>query len=893
MRWIYKLPARLRSLLGRLRAEQELDEELEFHIERRMEAEIARGVPPDEARYAAMRAVGNTSVVKEEVRDAWGWTLVNSMLQEIRYALRVLARSPGFTAVAIATLALGIAASTAMFTIVDTVVLKPLSYRDSGSLVALWERIPNLGPEPTGPNPRHVDIWRKGASSFRDIALLRQSTVGLTRGTDHPQIAGAVVASPNLFDVLQVTPLIGRTFAAGDDVEGREMVVILTYGVWQSLFAGDPDVVGKTVRIGDIPREVIGVLPADFHFPNRNSLRAFQTKQALTDVPEPGLFLPAVFKLDQFSWNGEYGNWIALARLKAGVSLQQAQAELDTLQKRVIEQIPAAQIDRDRTPIPAEIQPLQEAIVGRSRRILWFLMAAVGGLMLMACVNLANTQLARTYWRMREASVRLALGAPGWRLVWQSLVENVVIAAVAGAAGIALAHFGLEMFRRNTPLDLPRLTEVQLNPTVLLFALALTLGATLLVSVLPALYVLRSDPQAALQHGNHRALGRQRRGVQSWLVGVQVFGCTVLLLATGLFSRNLLQLSGQEMGFEARQAAFAHVSLTLPLYGPAKSRAGFIDAVLENVRAIPGVDSAGFISAAPLEGETWIESLQRVDRRAERDTVINLRWASGGYFETMRHRLVAGRFLEDRDREGKGAVITEGVARTLWPGESAVGGKVEVQGREYTVVGVVADARTASLKTPPPRVAYIHFAERAPAILFFVARGKQTAETLASDLRQAIWKHAPSATIVRTRTLEGQVRNSLGAERFQTGVITAFGVAALLIAMLGIYGVLSYTVATRKQEIGLRMAIGATPQGIYRLTFAEIAVPVVAGLAAGLVAILAAARVIGSMLDGMEGVHPAVAAGVAAVFLTCAALAGYVPARQAASVDPIQALRCD
>ena len=274
-----------------------------------------------------------------------GWNDVNTSLQELRHAMRLLRRSPGFTVTVILTLALGIGASTAMFTIVDSTVLKPLSYRDSGALVALWERLLFLDSQLVGPNPRHVDVWKKRATSFQGVALVQQAAIGLTQGADHPQLVGTVMASLNLFEILQVTPLLGRPFVPDDAVEGRDRVVILTYSLWQSLFAGDPRIIGRSVRIGDVPREVIGVLPQSFHFPNRNALRPFQSKQPFSGVPEPSVFVPAAVDPSQFSWNGDYGNWIALARLRPGLGIKEAQAELTAIQSQVVEEIPAGQRD--------------------------------------------------------------------------------------------------------------------------------------------------------------------------------------------------------------------------------------------------------------------------------------------------------------------------------------------------------------------------------------------------------------------------------------------------------------------------------------------------------------------------------------------------------------------
>ncbi len=867
----------------RKQRESDLDRELRAHLA--LEAE-ERGDA-----YAARRALGNAGLIKEEVRQMWGWTWLECLGQDLRYALRTRRKSAGFAATAVLTLALGVGASTAVFTVVDSVVLKPLAYRDSGDLVAAWERFPVISPDPVGPNPRHADLWQKRATAFTGLTLLRQGTSGLILDSDHPRLVGTVTATPNLFEVLKVAPMLGRKFVPEDGVEGRDNVAILTYGAWQGLFQGDPNVIGKTVRLGDTSRQVVGVLPAGFHFPNANSLRASRSKQAASSVPEPAFFLPAAIDFSQYGWAGDFGNWIALARLKPGSSATQAEAQLNAIEAQIFEEMPARErYDRLRA-LRAYVEPMQEAVVGGSKMGLWLLMAAVLGLMLIACVNLANAQLGRALSRHREAAVRAALGAAKWRLVWNALAENLVLAAVGGGAGIGLAAAGIGFFRRYSPLDLPRLSEVHINVAVLLFSLALTFGASLLFGVVPALKLLRTDPQASLQQSGTRSLGsRQSRRLRTWLIAAQVFGCTVLLLVTGLFSESLLHLLRQDKGFETGQVTVAEVNLPRNTYSANQRRIQFVDAVLENLRAIPGVESAGFISAMPLEGETWIEGVRRVDRPSQ-ESLINLRWVSPGYFETTRQKLIAGRFIDGSDGAPRGAIVSEALAKALWQDGSAIGGQIVTEGRTFTVVGVVADSRNTSLKSPPARTAYVHYQDRPPYTPVFMARGAQPPEAFASSVRQAIWKYAPDMTISRVKTLDSQMSDSLATERFQTLVLISFGTAALLLAMLGIYGVVNYSSITRRQEIGVRMALGATRGKVYRLILGEAGIPVFLGLGGGLVASTLAARAIQKLLYGIEGVDPLLMLMVAAFFVAAAIAAAYLPARRAARVDPMEALR--
>jgi len=457
-----------------------------------------------------------------------------------------------------------------------------------------------------------------------------------------------------------------------------------------------------------------------------------------------------------------------------------------------------------------------------------------------------------------------------------------------------LAAAGLALFRRHAPIDLPRLSEVHLNLTVLLFSAGLAIAASLLFGVAPAVKLTSTDPQASLhEHSTRTAGSRSGQQLRAWLIGVQVFGCSLLLLVTGLFAKSLLHLLHQDKGFDTERVAIAEVSLPPRVTMEDRDRIAFNDAVLENLRQTPGVESAGMVSAMPLEGETWIEFLRRADRPNQETPMVNARWVSAGYFETTRQRLVAGRFFEERDRDRDNVVISESEAKVLWGGESPIGSRVNLMGRAFTVIGVAADSHSTSLKLAPTRLAFVYYTYRTPYSSFFVARSTGAPESLLSGMRQAIWKYAPDATVARVKTLDAHMSDSLAPERFQTLVLAAFGAAALLLAMLGIYGVLSYSVATRKQEIGVRMALGASRASVYAMTLRQAGAPVLIGLVAGLAAALEAGRLIQKLLYGVQAEDPAVMAMVAGLFLSAAAAAAFLPARRAASLDPMDALRTE
>lgn len=873
--------------------EQDLEREIRSDLELETEEQEANGLSPQDARYAARRAFGNVTWVKEEVRVMWGWTLWETIFRELRYAARTLRKSPGFAATAFLTLALGIGASTAVFTVVDSVLLKPLAFHESGRLVACWERLRSLGDDATGPNSRHVEVWRQRATAFSGLTYLRNMDMGLTLGSEYPRVTSVVVTIPNFFDVLQVRALLGRTFVAEDGVQGHDGVAVLTYPLWQELFQGDPGVIGATIRLGDAPHQVVGVLPADFHFPSGSVLRAFRrTDQSVTVAPDPSVFFPIAIDVNQLPWNGNYGNWVTLGRLNPGVTIEQASAQLNPIQAQILAD-PAWPGDRRPGTLGAWVQPMQEAMVGDSRTALRLLMAAVLGLMLIACLNLANAQLGRSLTRSRESAVRTALGAARWRLMWSVLAENLLLAVLGGAAGILLAVGALDLFMRDTPVGLPRLSEIHLNLSVLLFSILLTFGASLLSALLPAVRLLTVDPQASLQLSSSRSFGcRHGNRLRRWLIGLQVAGCTALLLVTGLFSKSLLHLLTEEKGFDTSEVAVAEVRLTPQSYGEDQSRVHFDDAILANLRAIPGVQSAAMVSAMPLGGESWVEEIQRVDKPDLESPLINLRWVSPGYFEVTRQRLVAGRFFEERDRNLSNVVLSGSEAKALWGSGDPIAGQVEIEGRTFTVIGVVADSRSTSLKTPPARMAYVHYIDRPPFPTYFLVRAPN-AGGLLSAMRAAIWKYDPEVTIARVKTLGAQLTDSLATERFETLVLLSFGSAALLLAMLGIYGVLNYSVVSRKQEIGVRMALGATRAKVYALTFGEAGTPVFAGVIAGLAASLLAGRAIQSLLYGTRAVDPPVILMVTGVFLLSAAPAAFLPARRAASVDPMEALRAE
>lgn len=816
-----------------------------------------------------------------------------SILQDLRYGLRQLRKSPSWTITAILTLAFGIGTTTALFSVVDGVLLKPLAYRDSGRLVAVWERVrylEKLFPY-VGPNPRHADLWRRQSTAFSDLTLLQQNSVGVTLGNDHPLLVGRIVAQPNLLDVLGVQPILGRGFLPQESTKGQDNVVILSWHLWQTLFHGDTGVLGKTVRIAEAPYQVVGVLPQSFYFPKPNELAPIPISRQL---PENEILTPLAIDPNHFGWLSDFGNYVCLGHLKPGTSVAQAQENLNVLADEIIRQVPPDQMEGNpHGALGAFVQPMKDVLVGRTATRLWLLMAAVLSVLLIACINLANAQLARVVSRDREAAVRSALGASAVHLLRSTLAEVCILSFVGGTLGVALAIFAVHRLGSYAQFAIPRTGDITVNITVLCLSVLLTVGATFLFGVLPALRVLRVKPAQALQ-GLGRTSGSRRSGtLRRWLVGAQVFSCTTLLLVAGLFAKSLIHLSTADRGFSTGGIVAADVYLQGKTFGEDKVRATFDDGVLDKLRALPGVQSATLVSYMLLAGESWIDGVKPVGKAGVESALANYRWIGPGYFSTLRQRIVEGRPLDARDRSAKNAVLSEATAKAVWPGQSAINRQFKRGDTAFTVVGVVADAQNNTLDKAPVNMVYLPYWDNPPYSTYFLVRGTQDSPSLQTAVRNAIWSYDPSVTIARVHTLDSQLNESLATEHLQTGIFVAFGAVALLLALLGIYGTLSYSVQSRTHEVGLRIALGASRPSVYRLMLGTIAIPVFLGLAMGCLASLGIGRSLRALLYGTCPADAAVILPVLCIFTVAAVVATALPCRRAAMIEPMVALRTE
>lgn len=817
---------------------------------------------------------------------------MNNLAQDVRYALRQLRKSPGFTLTAVLTLALGIGATTAIFSVVDGVLLKPLSYRDSGRLVVIWERVrflEKLFPY-IGANPRHEQMWQKQSTDFRDITLLQQGSAGVTLGNDHPRFVGRLIAQPNLLDMLGVRPILGRNFLPEETVQGHDNVVIISWNLWQELFQGDPNVIGRSLRLAGAPRQVVGVLPQGLYFPKSNELASSPKAR---EMPETEILSPLAIDYNKdFGWNSDYGNYVALGRLKDGVSLAQAQSQLDTVARDIVRQASSEFEENPRGALATYVQPLKEVIVGGVSRTLWLLFAAVLSVLLIACVNLANAQLARIVARDREAALRSALGASAWNLVQSSLAEVCILSVIGGVLGIVLAEFAVNHAASFIHIAIPRTDTLSVNPAVLALAISLTVGASLLFGILPALRFLRIRPQQALQGIGRSSGSRNSYLLRSWLIGGQVFACTALLLVTGLFARSLIDLLTSDKGFSTGHVVVATVNLQGKAFTDDK-RSNFDEGVLDRLRTLPGVQSAAMVSAMLLQGQSWIDGVVRSDEPTKDTALANFRWISPDYFATLQQHIIEGRDLNAHDRTLKNAVISESTAKAVWPNQTALGRQIKRNGSLFTIVGIVADARSNSLRSAPVNMVYLPYWDNPPYGSFFFVRSTQDTALLADAVRKAIWSYNPEVTIASIRTLDSQVSDSLAPERIETVVLTAFGGAALLLTLLGIYGTLSYSVETRTQEIGIRMALGATRNSVYLTTLKEAFAPVGVGLGLGWIASVGISKSIAALLYGTGSTNATLSITVILTFVLASIIATFLPCRRAAMLEPMEALRAE
>lgn len=887
--WMNAVASRIRGWLGMRRVDEEFTAELGSHLDMLTEEYLRRGMSCEDARRAASIRLGGVAQLRETNREMRGLPPAETLLQDIRYAWRMLRKNPGFTFIAMLTLAVGIGANTAIFSLVNGVLLRPLSYKDPGQIFVIREIVPQWTKSipSLAANLPDFQSWQRECHAFEQMSIAEAMDMDLSGAGDAEEIHG-VRASANLLDLLGQSPALGRSFLPEEDQAGHDRVVILTDGFWRNRFHGDPNMVGRTITLDGEPHVVAGVLPASFHFPKAIASDTFSARIAFFK-PLGG---PRFYERDLI---GEF-DFTALGRLKRGVTPAQALAELNVVQAGI------AKLANEKLDLAAQMLPLGPEIVGPARKGLVLLLAAVSVLLLIVSVNLANLLLAKAPGRMREAAIRIALGAAPGRLVRQLLTESLLLALLGGLFGTALAYFGVRVLVDAAPVDIPRLDEVAIDVRVLCFALLLSALVGCLFGILPAWRVSSSDPQKTLKAGATTTTEGQRvRRIRHGLIGFEIALCTALLVLAGLLTSSLFHVIRVNPGFAAERVLAADVDLPPQGYSQVQARAHFYDTVLANAKTIPGVESAGWVTILPLEGQGSVTGVSLPGARDPQTEALhaNYRAVSADYFRTMAIPLLAGRFFRESDHGKKIVMVSQALAERLWPGQNPVGRECVAQWGQLQnseVIGVVGDVRTINFEAPPPFMVYVpdsygQETPGAPSSASIVVRTTSDPDVVAGSLRSVIQNADPNVPILFLRPMTQVVSQMLDARRFQTLLASLFGGCALLLACLGVYGVVSYSVEQRSFELGIRVVLGAQQDRLLRLILHQGMVPVTFGLIGGIAAAAAAARLIQSLLFGVGALDALTFAGVATVVLCVGAAACYLPARRTLRLDPMLAIR--
>ena len=811
---------------------------------------------------------------------------MNSLLKDLRYSARVLVKSPGFTVVAVLALALGVGANTAIFSVVNAVLLKPLPYKDPAQLLLVQHNYKKIDLKASVSASGYA-YYREHAKSFSDMAAFTGFSANLT-GEGEPERLNGMQVTASMFSVLGEQPAQGRALLPEENAAGRDKVVVLSDGFWRRRFAGLP-MVGKSVMLNGEPHTVVGVMPPSF-----NLGREFGGQT-------PDIFAPITFTPQQLDPStGLTNEYLSVfARLREGVSAPQAQAEMDSIAADLRRQYMP---DADGENWGLLLTPLDEFVVGNIRASLWVLLGAVLFVLLIACANVANLMLARAAVRQKEVAVRTALGASRWRVMRQLLTESVLLSLTGGALGLLLAAWGVDILVKLNGSKIPRSNEIGFDWRVLAFTLGVSLLTGIVFGLAPAFQTTAVNLHDTLKEGGRSGKVGVRRGLRDVLVVAEIFFAVILLVGAGLLVRSFARLQEVSPGFEPRGVLAMQLSLPNNKYPDQNARQLFDRQVLERLRGLPGVKGAATMTSLPMSGSNQSGSFQIEGRPAVpgQDSPHGSRWMpSDEYFQVMGIKLIRGRYFEARDTaDAPGvAVVDETLARKYWPGEDPVGKRISFEGtdsqpRWREVVGLVEHVRNESLEGESRGQYYVPYAQRAtnPG-LFVVVRTDGDPEALAPSVRLAIANVDRDLPLFRVTTMERMVSDSLAQRRFSMLLLGIFAGLALVLAVVGLYGVMSYGVAQRTHEIGLRMALGAQARDVLRMIVGQGMALVGAGLALGLLGAFGMTRLMSSLLYGVSASDPLTYAGIAALLAAVALLASYLPARRATRVDPMVALR--
>jgi len=809
---------------------------------------------------------------------------MSSLPTDLKFTFRALGKSAGFTLIAVLTLAFGIGTSAAVFSIIDGVLLRPLALPEPEQLVALQESVPAFTPSPLPVNASHYVTWRARAASFADLALLDASTISLT-GTDEPKRLSIAYVTGSLFPTLRVAPVLGRSFTEEEETAGHNTAVILSDGLWRRQFQADPGIIGRTIMLDQVAHTVVGVLPPSLRFPDLKPLGSTPPGFSGPDVFKPKIF-PAVELAELFGRH----NYTVIARLKPGITTTAAQRELNAL---AVDIAKTAGVDIE---LRAVVTPLQEIIVRDSRRSLLVLLGSVVAVLLIGSVNLASLLLARMEHRRNEAALRLAVGASRFQVLRLALLEPLVIAFLGGLAGLFIADSIIELFPRFAPADLPRIGEVRMDGSVFAFAVFVTAASALFTGLLPAWQLSRNEPGAVLAAGGRSLAGSGKTGrSHRLLLTIQIALSVVLLTSAGLLSRSLLQLALAEQGYREPGAITAEITAPTGDYRTDQQRIAFYDRLLERLSASPGTTSAAICSLLPLQGESWVDKIwvPGDGRTTEERPSVNTRFISQDYFSTIGLRFHSGRTFNDADRSRRVVVISRQLADILWPGQDPIGRSLARNPDDtFEVIGVVEDVRAQAGKIPVPTL-YRQFSDWPMRNSFLVVKSDLSGPAAIASLRTTVRAVDPDVTLVSISTLASVADGAVAPQRFQTALAVSFAVTAALLTALGLFGVVSYSVACRHREFGVRLALGAAPGVLPFQVLRQYVSPVLLGLGAGLAVVFAAGHLLDGLLFETDARDPIILGLVALMVVAVSLASTWFPARRAAKVDPMIALRAE
>ncbi len=815
---------------------------------------------------------------------------MDNLIKDIRFGIRMLLAKPGFTVAAILTLALGIGANTAIFSIVEAVLLRPLPYKEPDRIVAVWETDLGKGGERWRVAPANYFDWREQSAAFEEMALLGASSLNLTGAGEPEQLLGVRV-SAGYFAVLGVEPVIGRSFLPEEDAPGKGQVVILSHGLWQRRFGSDPDIAGKTVTMDGNIYTIVGVMPPDIYpsWPTTSAKIMFQHSHQQ-------FWIPAAFS-DR--WRASRRSHIlgVIGRLKPGVTLDQAQAEMNTVAARLEQSFPE---NEDEGIL---VSPLMYEMVGNVRPALLVLLGTVGFVLLIACANIASLLLARFAARNKEIAIRAALGGTRLRLVRQFMVEGFLLSLLGGLTGVWLAVFGVDLIMKIIPEEIPRLDQVGLDAGVLLFTLLLAFVASLVFGLVPAIQSSKPNLLETLKEGGRTSSVAGRQRLRRMLVVFQVGMAVVLVVGAGLLIKSFRELQRVDPGFNPDGVLVMDMTLPQSKYSEWHEVSGFYTQLLERINNLPGVKSAVLAYNHPLEA-TWINSFSIEDRpQPEEQPVGKFRPVSAGYFRAMGIGLLRGReFTAQDDPDHPGVVIVnETLARRYFSGEEALGKRLgigpptaiwgDATPASFEIVGVVRDVKFLGLEAEVDPAFYVPTRQSPLSDMNVLVRTEGDPAALVASMRKEVWSLDSDQPISQVRTMEEIVAINMAQRRFNMLLMGLFGAVALILASVGIYGLLSYTVAQRTHEIGVRMALGASRSDVLKMVVGQGMALAVTGVMMGLIASFALTRLMESLLFGVSATDPLTFAAVSLLLITVALLACYLPARRATKVDPMVALR--